>query len=443
MLFDRLDANGDGVITRSEFTTALKSTDNSPEGPTWRSDEMNGMEEVDTERQRLRDEIAAAADAAEMAMHQTTTGGASSGAGRHTAPMEDYDADRRQVDFAPQDAVQYRDYPQQDDRAGPAMPIHDSWLSDGTSAEPGWIDRSYTFAGPPPQPRAKADPVAEALLRVCWEAIHYRRRTLWNRPIDSLESFYAAVESQPAVVSTRLGPQLRDIREGLHRLDIGLTNAQLDRLIATAHTDAYGGVSFDDFSRWLHVRSSDAGIIEAANIPTNWDPATEALSNLGEGPPTAQLQAIAQLHLKRQDAQGPPTKKASTKRGRTKGVAAQLAADRQRSRSPTKQTTRPASARATGSRGSGLTGRGGQGRRATSAGRGRRAGGGGNARASQHRSHASAWHGVEPTDGATGRPGAWDRMQSANHAQTELGAGVQRELQRVLWDVINYQNRTL
>ena len=77
VLFDSLDTNGDGVITRTEFTTGLQQasgqSNQSPDNsPPLRSGEINGMQEVDAERQRLREEIAAAADAAEAAMHQTT-----------------------------------------------------------------------------------------------------------------------------------------------------------------------------------------------------------------------------------------------------------------------------------------------------------------------------------------------------------------------------------
>ena len=74
-LFDSLDTNGDGVITRDEFTTGLQQStdklDQSPDNPpALRTSEISGMQEVDAERQRLREEIAAAADAAEARAHQ-------------------------------------------------------------------------------------------------------------------------------------------------------------------------------------------------------------------------------------------------------------------------------------------------------------------------------------------------------------------------------------
>lgn len=51
--------------------------------------------------------------------------------------------------------------------------------------------------------------------------------------------------------------------------------------------------------------------------------------------------------------------------------------------------------------------------------------------------------GVEFTGAGHGRPGAWDRMQSDNHAQSLLPSQVQQELQRVLWSAIKSHKRTL
>ena len=51
--------------------------------------------------------------------------------------------------------------------------------------------------------------------------------------------------------------------------------------------------------------------------------------------------------------------------------------------------------------------------------------------------------GVEFTGVGHGRPGAWDRMQSDNHAQSLLPSQVQQELQRVLWSAIKSHKRTL
>ena len=51
--------------------------------------------------------------------------------------------------------------------------------------------------------------------------------------------------------------------------------------------------------------------------------------------------------------------------------------------------------------------------------------------------------GVEFTGAGHGRPGAWDRMQSDNHAQSLLPSQVQQELQRVLWSAIKSRKRTL
>ena len=147
-----------------------------------------------------------------------------------------------------------------------------------------------------------------------------------GRPVNSLKSFYAAVKSQPSVVSTRLDPQLRDIREGLRHLDIGLTEAQLDRLIATMKLDQHGGVSFDCFSRWLRVHSSDAGIIEAANVANmpgaRRSPAANALSSLSEAkvrPSSAQLDAIAQMHVQERGGTHPAKSTQSKRQGLAAG----------------------------------------------------------------------------------------------------------------------------
>ena len=394
VLFDTLDTNGDGVITRAEFTSGLQRTsgesDVSPNSPPpLRRGEITGIQEVDAERKRLRAEIAAAADTAEAAMRQSKP--SSSPRVHHRA------------DFGYQHAAFDRHMPtRQTPTTQPTLPVHHSWLSD--SAQP-WVDQSATDAVPQRQPHSNvtADPVAAALLRVCWEAIHYRRRTLWGRPINSLMSFYSAVQSQPSVVSTRLGPQLRDIREGLRHLDIGLTDAQLDRLIATIDLDdQQGGVSFDCFSRWLHVHSSDASIMEAANVATmpgaGRSPAANALSSLSRAdvrPTAAQLQAIAQMQLQDRESHGDAHPTSSTAKSKRRGThsaaAAQMAADRQRSRSPT-------------------------------------------ARAKYGR------HGVEPTNGP---PGAWTRLQSDDHDHRQLTAAVQQELQRVLWHAVHFKKRTL
>jgi Ca2+-binding EF-hand superfamily protein len=435
VLFDRLDTNGDGVITRAEFTTGLqrasRQSNQSPyNSPPLRSSEVNGMQEVDAERQRLRDEIAAAADAAEtsLAMHQTTV----------TASPHVHAHDREQ---RPRGHQMHAHMSTRDATTQPSLPIHDSWLSDG--AQP-WVDHSATYAETQTRPHstAAADPVAAALLRVCWEAIHYRKRMLWGRPIDSLKSFYNAVESQPSIASTRLGPQLRDIREGLRHLDIGLTEAQLDRLIATMHLDdQQAAVSFDSFSRWLHMPRSDAGIIEAANVANlpgaGRTPAAHALSLLSEAnvrPSTAQLDAIAQIQLQARGSRDDVhPRSAESKQRRPRGAAAaQIAADRLRSRSPTARSK--------------SDGSGGPTRRGNTMQRsGNRAGRAQN-RPVQHTlpGHAApstslGQHGVEPTN----LPGAWTRLQSDDHEPKKLTAAVQQELQRVLWHAVHYKKRTL
>ena len=408
ILFDTLDTNGDGIITRADFTSGLQQTsgesDVSPNSPPpLRRSEITGIREVDAERQRLRAEIAAAADTAEAAMRQSKP---------NSSPHVHYRADFGHQDAA-FDRQMHAHMPARHTPTQPTLPVHYSWLSDG--AQP-WVDQSATYARGQgggglhlhgsaqkhPHSNATADPVAAALLRVCWEAIHYRRRTLWGRPINSLMSFYSALQSQPSVVSTRLGPQLRDIREGLRHLDIGLTDAQLDRLIATINLDdQQGGVSFDCFSRWLHVHSSDASIIEAANVATmpgaGRSPAANALSSLSSDvrPTAAQLQAIAQMQLQDQqshdDANPTRSTAKSKQRGTHSAAAAQMAADRQRSRSPTARSK-------------------------------------------------SGRHGVEPTSGP---PGAWTRLQSDDHEHRQLTAAVQQELQRVLWHAVHFKKRTL
>jgi len=94
--------------------------------------------------------------------------------------------------------------------------------------------------------------------------IHYRRRVLWDCHVDSLASFYEVLARNAA--SAARGVQRNELREGLRRLQIGLTNAQLDRLVATVRVDQFGGISFDEFSQWLHVRDSDASIIVGSSV---------------------------------------------------------------------------------------------------------------------------------------------------------------------------------
>ena len=82
--------------------------------------------------------------------------------------------------------------------------------------------------------------------------------------MDSLASFYEVLARNAA--SAAKGVQRNELREGLRRLQIGLTNAQLDRLVATVRVDQFGGISFDEFSQWLHVRDSDASIIVGSSV---------------------------------------------------------------------------------------------------------------------------------------------------------------------------------
>ena len=230
--------------------------------------------------------------------------------------------------------------------------------------------------------------------------------------MDSLASFYEVLARNAA--SAAKGVQRNELREGLRRLQIGLTNAQLDRLVATVRVDQFGGISFDEFSQWLHVRDSDASIIVGSSV------LCFGLSGSSHSKHVRFAQAAANVQRNEDSARHPRR----TGRSPSHRAAAQAAGDRRRSRSPA--APRPKSAA--------------KGRRSRSAPRSRRV--------SPHSKLAfnkPGREGVEYTgeDGQHGRPGAWDRMQSDNHTQALLAPKVQRELQRVLWQAITSRKRTL
>lgn len=242
--------------------------------------------------------------------------------------------------------------------------------------------------------------------------IHYRRRVLWDCPVDSLASFYEVLARNAA--SAAKGVQRNELREGLRRLQIGLTNAQLDRLVATVRVDQFGGISFDEFSQWLHVRDSDASIIVGSSV------LCFGLSGWSHSKHVRFAQAAANVQRNEDSARHPRR----TGRSPSHRAAAQAAGDRRRSRSPA--APRPKSAA--------------KGRRSRSAPRSRRV-----SPHSKLEFNKPGREGVEYTgeDGQHGRPGAWDRMQSDNHTQALLAPKVQRELQRVLWQAITSRKRTL
>ena len=78
-----------------------------------------------------------------------------------------------------------------------------------------------------------------------WDAIHHGR-TLYGKPCTSIRSFFRAVDkaNRGSVRRTALGAALT-------RLDVGLSEAQVARLLKTMDADNSGGVDFAEFASWM------------------------------------------------------------------------------------------------------------------------------------------------------------------------------------------------
>jgi Ca2+-binding EF-hand superfamily protein len=93
------------------------------------------------------------------------------------------------------------------------------------------------------------DTVQAALMRVLWEAIHSRRRTLYGVPCHDLPSFFHAADRRRNGVLSRT-----ELSDGMVRLDVGLSKPQLDRLLLTIDTNRSGGIDFQELIRWMGQR---------------------------------------------------------------------------------------------------------------------------------------------------------------------------------------------
>jgi len=116
------------------------------------------------------------------------------------------------------------------------------WLEDDhDEAEPGQADGGMPLT------------VQAALLRVLWEAVHTRRRTLYGRRCKDMASFFAAVDKDQTGTITR-----HELREAMVRLDVGLSPVQLDRLVRTIDTDRSGGIEYSELESWMNKRGGAA-----------------------------------------------------------------------------------------------------------------------------------------------------------------------------------------
>jgi hypothetical protein len=109
------------------------------------------------------------------------------------------------------------------------------------------------------------DTVQAAMLRVLWEAIHYRSRTLYGRRCTDLRSFFdAADEGRSGLISRT------QLRKALAQLDVGLTSLQLERLVATLEPRGESQlVGPPELERWM-LRGTDQKVqADAAGLPSH------------------------------------------------------------------------------------------------------------------------------------------------------------------------------
>ena len=122
----------------------------------------------------------------------------------------------------------------------------------------------------PGQQQAKLNPSVEPLLlEQLWSAIHSKRQ-LFGRVVQDISSFFAAADrddkgSVGLVCATQssgcvcsVGPFLRDclclqadLRRAMQRLDVGLSSAQITRLLATIDTDKSGAIEEEELAEWM------------------------------------------------------------------------------------------------------------------------------------------------------------------------------------------------
>eukprot|EP01043_Picozoa_sp_COSAG02_P053756 COSAG02_NODE_5984_length_3890_cov_11.855447_1_plen_483_part_10 len=103
-----------------------------------------------------------------------------------------------------------------------------------------------------------------------WDAIHHGR-TLYGKPCTSIRSFFKAVDkaNKGSVRRNALGAALT-------RLDVGLSEAQVVRLLKTMDADNSGGVDFAEFSSWMRgdvVLQEIDEIVDVLNFESASSPA--------------------------------------------------------------------------------------------------------------------------------------------------------------------------
>lgn len=101
-----------------------------------------------------------------------------------------------------------------------------------------------TTAGRPQ--RQKLSPHVEpVLLRQLWSAIHSKRQ-LFGQTVQSVTSFFQAVDSEG-----KGSVGIADLRRAMQRLDVGLSSAQITRLLASIDADQSGAISKAELIGWM------------------------------------------------------------------------------------------------------------------------------------------------------------------------------------------------
>ena len=97
-----------------------------------------------------------------------------------------------------------------------------------------------------PGQQVKLNPSAEPLLlEQLWSAIH-SKRPLFGRVVQDISSFFAAADRDAKGSLCR-----SDLRRAMQRLDIGLSSAQITRLLATIGTDNSGAIEEEELADWM------------------------------------------------------------------------------------------------------------------------------------------------------------------------------------------------
>ena len=103
--------------------------------------------------------------------------------------------------------------------------------------------------------------VEPLLLRQLWSAIHSKRQ-LFGQTVQGPSSFFQAVDTD-----CKGSVGIADLRRAMQRLDVGLSSAQITRLLATIDTDNSGAIEKAELISWMKSGLNSSTASEARCTP--------------------------------------------------------------------------------------------------------------------------------------------------------------------------------